>query len=215
MTSSERQQRSRSQADARSIHRLPSDQNTSRNYWSTSRRMCNTSIQVAYCVPVDPYSLILAAKRYHAARGALLAVTFVRKHKQSQSLKIEASHQGSTNVSHLPIEVLNRIYDALLQPGEHEDRCDCWIRFSPDYISQVADGCQCLSDIRTTSPGVSNRTTHCPVECKTADACDQDSDQWDLNVEHYDDWISAFATVTRSDIKHSDKGITYHAAVCD
>lgn len=82
---------------------------------------------LVYCMPVDLYSLVVAARRYSNVRGALLAIDFIRKRKQQGVLRTS----GSSTIANIPIEVLDNICTRLLEVNtrNHRSYCDCWARY--------------------------------------------------------------------------------------
>lgn len=104
--------------------------------------MYYASAKLAYCMPVDPYSLIVAAKRYHAVRGAVIAMDFIRDRKQRNVLQVSEAAPRS-NISKLPIEVIDAIALKLLAADNHDARCDCWVRFPAVGMANVIARSSC------------------------------------------------------------------------
>lgn len=146
-------------------------------------------------MPIDPYSLALAANVYHRVRGAVIALNFIKNRKQRNVL--EVLQTTKTTIADLPLEIVDVIAAELLAAECHKDRCDCWLRY---YDSWEGD-CACVDEIEhTCRPNADGqchcfdavREGHCMYDCLSLDALlvygdfYEDARTWQTHLETND-----------------------------
>ena len=170
-----------------------------------SQTMYYASAKLAYCMPIDPYSLIVGAKRYHAVRGAVIAMDFIRDRKQRNVLQVSKAASRS-NISNLPIEVIDAIAVELLAADNHDARCDCWVKFPDCWEAE----CDCVEDMQhTCAPSRDDCycydrfvDEHCIYDCASMAYV---FESYDENYEHAQDLEYRLATPQRNRSKRSSQ----------
>lgn len=131
--------------------------------------MCTSTAQFVYGAAVDPFSLIITARKYAKHRSALIFLNFLRRHKEANTLNATPK-DGKKGIADLPLEVITLIWQKTLEPTEHEEKCDCWIKRS------YPERCFCFEEkfnenFKCTCRGVDacacyDKWEHCLFECE-------------------------------------------------
>ena len=172
--------------------------------------MCSSYAQLAYCMPVDPYSLIVAVRRYHGVRGAFIAMDFIRDRKERTILQT-SDETATVSIANLPIEVIEVVSAKLLEADSHKTRCDCWARYKESWQGE----CTCLEAV---AQSCKSRKNHC--ECFDhflADHCWHECPSREYIYDELDDaaraWCAKLQRLKKKDIRQSKKTTAYWAAV--
>ena len=173
--------------------------------------MCTFFAQLVYCMPVDPYSLIAAARRYHGVRGAVIFMDFVKDRKKRNTLQTSVDAPPTT-IANLPIEVMESISARLLDADSHKTRCDCWARYWKIYTPGCYDGgCyvpSCKSAGDECECHERHPREHCMNRCLNLDLLLEGSEIY-ADARH---WQCELETLHKKNLRKSNT-IEYWAAV--
>ena len=156
-------------------------------------------------MPVDPYSLIVAARRYHAVRGAVIAMQFIKDRTQQNALQVSAA-ATPINMANLPVEVIDVISTKLLEGDTHNTRCDCWARYWKAW--EGPSDCACHGGMEDSCrPGDDDcelyddsTTNHCMYRCRMTENDFDLGDQYDAAM----DWRDALDILQKKDVTFKD-----------